>query len=485
MVKLQGKNQISNQNESKPRPALTLKLNPETKELYLQVNDKTSNETVRLESNGKNSEFCSICNAPVCKLKNNFSNINLSGKLDSSSTTSGSPSASKSDSKSNSKSNSNMMTIVVSKNELCRTICKDSGNVSSTSTSTTQSGNVSSTLATQSGHVSSPSTSATQNVDKNGEYCPLCDAPKCKITDPVFENSKRSKDDANQRSNDGTENLEKTRMIENIDSSDLIRIRVDRAEICRQICNIEEVSTRSSSATSSSATSSTSTYVSSTSLSTEEQRDKAKSPDYCPICDLPKCKLVSPDEPTNTSNINSKSISNVSNSKNVSNTDEDIKKSPTYCSACNLPKCKYETSAKDKTIGTSTKDKTSETSTKAKTAENSTEIVKSTSITSDGSSDMITISIDRSEICRLCNEGETLSTSSPTDTKAKIEDKTVDKTEENSKDKTKDSEYCPMCDSPKCKLVKNVGDKWREKSKKVNMNSHYSVYYSGGRHNYS
>lgn len=322
-VKLQKDNQNSNRKEMRPMPTLNLAFNPETKELYLQLNDKKSlNGSEKSSSSQQGSGFCSLCNATPCKFQNNSSgnDVSVEGR-------------------------SNTMIITVSKNDLCRTICNDSGEASSTSSSQKdrdgeycslcnapkcklKDTNEVSRIGQRSNDSTTKEDTSTQKV-KNSEYCHLCDAPKCKLKD----NNEVSTD--GERSNDN-----RTKEVQNTDTSDFIDIIVSKTEICRQICNAGEI------------------------FSSRRTEDtKSGSP---------------------------------------GNKDDDITKSPDYCSVCSLPICKFETARRTQNATESHK------AIEYKTSSNST----------PGSSDYITISVDKSDLCRhICQEEQTLTKTTPTENK--------------------------------------------------------------------
>lgn len=351
-IKLQDENQNSNRNETKS--TLKLTINPKSKELQLQIKDKkTLNKSEKSSSGQQNNGFCTICNTTPCKFQN--------GTPDTNEFVEG---------------NSNIITITVSKNELCRTICNDSGNVASTS--------------------------STQKGDRGGEYCPLCDAPKCKL-----DNKSENNNEVNTEGQRSIENRTKTaiNMSTNTDASDLIQIKVNKTEICRQIC-----------------------FNDNTDSSTREDT----------------------------------LTSSTSGNKHV-----DITKIPGYCSVCKLPQCKYEPNSK--------------TTEQQRAIEYPSDTSSSSDSSSDSSSEMsdrITISVDKSEICRvICKDVDTFTQTDPTKNKEKTQTEPTE-----NKEKTK--EYCQMCNAPKCKLLK---DKPIETSNKisrknnVNFNSTYSTDNSTGR----
>ncbi len=323
-------------------PKISLKFNPQSNQLYLQVNDEILG--------AGNSNFCSICNAPQCKLTSGRSTEKV-------------PSESK----------SNTITISVDREAFCQAICNGSAEASSKS-----------------------STATSENSDVGNDYCPHCDAAKCKLTEqlPDDPSSTEKGVEPSKEIMKGSGycdvcKADKCKLEQNLSekpdtkgaSSDIKNINNPNAdEYCKECdapkCKLIE------------------TLAASPNSNEPDKRgerspgskvDVEKGTQYCEKCDAPVCKLKTKSSDTGKKsdrNNNSNKSSHDSGSKHSNDGATDITKTPGYCIACKLPKCKFETS------GTVTQ----------------TGDVNSTS----NSSDKIIITVNASEICGIiCNKDAT------------------------------------------------------------------------------
>lgn len=288
-------------------------------------NDATSNEKssdskdATLSSpNEKYENYCIICKSPVCKYED-IKKVNIS-KDDKT------VNISKDDAKQLQKydaeqpeevqvkegaNKSEIIQIHIDKSEICGTICDQSA-------------------VSQRDKVDVPDwKSSTGKVDDSNEdqYCPMCDAPKCKF-------AKKTRKDS-FKNTIKSEGLKKGQ-------SEFVTITIDKSEICGDICGQPATLQKG-------------------------EGDVSKENTYCPVCDAPECRFAKIPNATdnfnksNTDNDN-KSSNNISNQSEIvtmivdkseicsnicrqadisANEKEDISKDDEYCPVCDAPKCKF------------------------------------------------------------------------------------------------------------------------------------------------
>lgn len=427
--------------------------------MTLKVSDKTSEPK---PSQGK-GQFCATCNSTPCKLINKP--------------------AENENNKQVAKRESNTITIVVDRNELCRTICSEN-------VSTNEEKNRSS-----------------DNVDKGSDYCNYCKAPICQIktksSGDELENPNKNNKGTEQPNPSESHKKEKQRSNDNVDKGS------EYCDLCNSSkCQVKVELTGDELGKRNEGT--VGQVQSKLESNTKQRDDMDKGSEYCDLCKAPKCQLkvkLSEDElgtpneikmekeqPKSETNLkrlanddvdedsafciwcnapecelNTKSSESTGNSDAVTNWRQkpklaenvseslqkgkqrsnevtkrnksstsvskncaDITKSLGYCSACKLPKCKYESSSTPP-ISTST----------------SPQMIENVKSPSTISSDKVLITVDRSEICDLiCPSSST----SLQKTSSK-ENMMGTSSKKNAKAIEMGDDYCKFCGSQKCKLL--------------------------------
>ncbi|XP_037046626.1 uncharacterized protein LOC119081647 [Bradysia coprophila] len=255
---------------TKRRPELSLKFDPRTRKLSLQLGDQQLGST----PNQTNSKFCSYCNAPQCKL------LAKSSEKDDANNE-----LSKNDDR-------KIVTISIDREAFCRAICNSPESGSPTGkTEAVTDGEYCQYCNAPKCKLTAKQTDNVRSIEESTEYCELCKAPKCKLEEKLAVTP--VKNDVDVRS-ENPNKIEKG--FEYCKYCDAPKCKLtEKFERLRSDVNAK--SSEGSSKTKTSLSKKRNKY-SDTSRNTDEEmelsNDVTKGPHYCSVCKSPICKFELP-----------------------------------------------------------------------------------------------------------------------------------------------------------------------------------------------
>lgn len=414
---------------------LSLKLNRKTHQLYLQTTDKKLGSSLTALLNQNDSQFCSFCNAPQCKL---LSDSTASENNDN-----------------KPEDNPNIVTILVDKNAFCRAICDEGVSPTPTPQNSLVRTDYCSfcdapkcKLADKSEHSGAGEQSKISSNEKSveaakgSEYCDICKAPKCKLTESL-----QPKENENKTEQESVTSSKKSVVAEN---------GPDYCYFCdAPTCKLVVANAKQGESSGGNVT----------------VTGAAKGSEYCDICKAPQCKLK-------------EDLANRDENQRLSEKTTEAAKNSEYCDICKAPRCKLSASSNEKgterPIGSGIdigkrklKENVSEdqqndvdfpSTEKTKRSRSATESsnesrIQNKAIVSEGQQDDIDVaSVEKTERSRSPND-------------INEQKKLNDKTAEQVTDITKLPGYCAACKLPKCKYEASATSKKGKSTEPIDRNS--------------
>ncbi|KAG4066985.1 hypothetical protein HA402_007733 [Bradysia odoriphaga] len=365
--------QLPDKQFTKRRPELSLKFEPQTRKLSLQLGGDQQLESTSSQTDNK---FCSYCNAPRCKLLSNSSEKDdADNEL--------------------SKNDKEKVTIFIDREAFCRAICNSPGSGSPTGKAEAATDGEYCQYCNAPKCVLTEQTGNVRSIEGSSEYCDICKAPNCKLeaslpVTPV-------KNDVDVRS----ENPNKV-------EEGFMYCKYCHAPKCKLTEKLEnlpsdaEITSSGGSIKDQTSLSNKRNKYSDTSRNTVKAKelsdDVTKSPQYCSACKLPICKFELPQT--------TQTVNDVEKISDTSESSDKISITMNASEICGAICSEASKNAPIKPIMNSPETRLSRREKTPKSNKFNSSYDKDNKISDTfASSDKISITMNASEICRaICSE---------------------------------------------------------------------------------